>query len=521
MVEQPDNIIASKAARPSSFERNLIGVAKGGGITLAGKMFTNATRLVTAFLLARLLGAEQYGMYQLSLNVITLLAGLVLLGFERALTRFMAISIARRDDEKTWGILQLGVGIPLLLSVLTNIGLFLLAYPVAEQVFDDVRMAPLLQIVSIFASFSALSDVLIGAVRGFKNMQYPVIAKFVAQPVVKLVLIGIIALFGLNVWHAVVIFGIGELVTAVMLVYYLNRLFPLRRPFHAAQRNLREMVAYAFPDWLAGLLTTFRINIQALLIGTLGTIAGVGIFAVADQLNKIGHDFYTSINTSADPYIAELHDSGRKQELGQLYQTATKWSLTINLPFFLVFLLFSDQILSIFGESFVGGATALIILAWANLVDVGTGMCGTILSMSGYTKLKLVNNIVSITLSIGLNVLLIPRYGIVGAAISALLVFTALNAIRILQVYYLMRLIPYNLTFLKPITAALVTFSIIFALKTWLPTDGNLLFVAVYSFVLLGIFTGIIWILGLSAEDRMLLGRVLQKTRSRFKGNGS
>ena len=78
MVEQPENIIAPKTTRTSSFERNLVGVAKGGGITLASKMFTNVIRLVTAFLLARLLGAEQYGMYQLSLNVITLVAGVVL-----------------------------------------------------------------------------------------------------------------------------------------------------------------------------------------------------------------------------------------------------------------------------------------------------------------------------------------------------------------------------------------------------------------------------------------------------------
>ena len=519
MVEQPENIIAPKATRTSSFERNLIGVAKGGGITLAGKMFTNVIRLVTAFLLARLLGAEQYGMYQLSLNVITLVAGVVLLGFDRALTRFMAISIARREDNKTWGILQLGIGIPLLLSVLTNIGLFLLAYPIADQVFHDVRMAPLLQVVSIFASFSALSDVLIGAVRGFKNMQYPVIAKFVVQPVVKLILVGIVAVLGLNVWHAVLIFGIGELVAALMLFYYLNELFSLRRPIASAQRNLKEMVAYALPDWLAGLLTTFRINIQALLIGTLGTISGVGIFAVADQLNKLGHDFYTSINTSADPYIAELHDSGKKKELGQLYQTATKWSLTVNLPFFLMFMLFPDQILSVFGKSFVGGATALMILAWANLVDVGTGMCGTILSMSGYTKLKLVNNIISISLSIGLNVLLIPRFGIVGAAISALIVFTALNSIRVLQVYYLMHLIPYNLSFLKPVVAALTVFFLIFFLKQWLPVGDNIFFVAIYACVLLAVFAAMIWLMGLSSEDRMLLERVLQKTRKRFKGN--
>jgi O-antigen/teichoic acid export membrane protein len=182
-------------------------------------------------------------------------------------------------------------------------------------------------------------------------------------------------------------------------------------------------------------------------------------------------------------------------------------------------MLFPDQILSNFGKSFIGGASALIILAWANLVDVGTGMCGTILSMTGYTKLKLVNNIISITLSIGLNVLLIPHYGIVGAAASALIVFTVLNTIRVLQVYYLLRLLPYNRTFLKPAAAGLLAFLMILALKSWFPVGENLLYVAAYAFMLLTVFVAVLWLMGLSSEDRMLLERVLQKTRNRFKGS--
>lgn len=517
MVEQPDGTLSTKPAMVPSIERNLLGVAKGGGITMAGKLFTNVSRLVTVFLLARLLGAEEYGMYQLSLNVITLMAGLVLLGFDGAMIRFIAISVARQEDRKTWGFIQLGIGVPLILSAFTSIGLYALAYPVAERVFNDIRMAPLLQLICVFISFSVLSDVLIGAIRGFKNMQYPVIAKFFAQPIVKLVLIGIAALSGMGVWQAIVIFGIGELVAAGMLLYYLNKLFPLRRPISGAQRNFKEMLAYAIPDWMASLLTTFRINIQVLLVGSLGTIAGAGIFSIANQLNTLGHDFYTSLNTAANPYIAELHDLGKKRQLEQIYQMTTKWSLTFNLPIFLTFILFPAQLLSIFGASFVGGATALIILSWANLVDVGTGMCGAILSMTGYTKLKLLNNIISVGLSIGLNVLLIPRFGIVGAAASTLIVFSLLNIIRISQVYYLYRLFPYNWTFLKPILAGAVTFLVVFALNQWFPVGTNLFLVAFYVLVLLLVFIAMIWILGISAEDRVLLDRVLLKTLKKFR----
>jgi hypothetical protein len=106
----------------------------------------------------------------------------------------------------------------------------------------------------------------------------------------------------------------------------------------------------------------------------------------------------------------------------------------------------------------------------------------------------------------------------VGAATSALIVFTILNIIRILQVYYLMRLAPYNRSFLKPILAAAVAFGSIFSLNTWLPAE-NIFLVAAYSALLVAIFALLIWLMGLSTEDRMLLDRVMQKTVKRFKGS--
>lgn len=514
MSNQPGSTqaVISVDSAQSTKDNNLVNVAKGGGITLIGKVFTNISRFVFVFLIARLLGAEQYGMYQLSLNTVSLLVGITILGLDGALVRFIAVYVSRGNKEKVWGTILIGVGLPLILSSAISVLLYAVSYQVAESLFHDSRMAPLLQIASLIVPASILSDTLVGAVRGFKNMQYPVIAKFVVQPIVRLVLIAAAVFWGLEVVHAIIIFGIGELLAALMLFYYLNKLFSLNRPASSAQIDFSNIMKFAIPDWLAGLMDTFRGNIQALLIGSLGSFTGVGIFTVSDQLNTLGHDFYSSINTASKPYIAELHDKKERGQLQKIYQTANKWSLLVNIPFFLAMVLFPSQILLIFGKSFVGGSVALVVMAWANLVDVGTGMGGAILNMTGYTKLKLLNNIVSLVVSLILNVLLIPRFGVLGAAISALVVITVLNILRIIQVHHILKLTPYNITFLKPIVATLITGGISYFLSSLYPLDSYLLHLVIHVSVLFIVFILTILLLGLDPEDRQMVDRITARS---------
>ena len=512
MIDAPERLNTSNALPLPAFERNIVSVAKGGGIIIAGKIFLDASRFLIAVLLARLLGAEQYGLYNLAISAGSLATGLALLGLHSALVRFVAILASRRDEAGLWGALQVGLGISFLLSVLTSTGLYALSFPIAEEVFHEPKLAPLLQLNSLFIPFFVLGDVLAGANRGFKKMQYPVVARFIAQPAIRLILVGVLAIAGLNAAQAVVIYGLADFAAMLMLLYFLHKQFSLRRPLRAARRDVRGILSYSVPDWLADLMVTFRSNVQTLLLGTFNTVTGVGIFSVASHLQEIGHVFYTAINTSARPFIAELHDRGDREQLGRIYQTTTRWGFTMNLPVFLVMVLFPTPILSIFGESFTDGATALAILAWANLANVGTGMGGIILEMTGYTRLKLVNSIIRLLLSVGLSVLLIPGWGIVGAAAAALASEGAINLIRLLEVFVLFRLLPYNRGFVKPIAAGLVALAAAGVMGQWLPAAASsLLYTAIHALIVLAVYVGTIVLLGLSPEERTVLVRLRRR----------
>ncbi len=498
---------------PPGLEGNLINVVKGGGVTFAAKLFLAASRFALAVLLARLLGAEQYGLYSLALSAAALCAGLALLGMDAALVRHVAIAASRRDEAGLWGTLQVGVGASVAASALLGAGLFALAYPIAERLFGEPALAPLLQLVSAIVPLLTLSDTLSSASRGFKRMDYSALAQFVAQPVVRLALTLALALAGVDAAAAVLIFGAANGAAALLLLYFLNRQFALRRPLRAGRRDTRQIMGFALPFWISSLITTFQGNVQTLLVGSLGSIAGAGVFAMADQLNTLGNLFSSSINISARPLIAELHDRGDRRQLGEVYQAAAKWALSVNLPIFLAMVLFAEPILAIFGEEFTAGAAALAILACANLVNVGTGMGGIILDMAGYTKLKLINSVVRLALHLSLSALLIPRHGILGAAVTVLIVEGAINLARLLEVYILLGLLPYNRSFAKPLAAAAA--ALLSVLLAGGPLSGApaLLATALLGLLLFAVYAGVTLLLGLSPLERTMLARVQQRMR--------
>jgi O-antigen/teichoic acid export membrane protein len=514
MPNVPTQMEASSTL-PIKPDRNILTAAKGGGIIFAGNLFQHGSRFIIAFLMARLLGSDQLGLTNITLSAAFITASLASLGLPAAMMRYIPVFSSRRDEAGLWGTLQIGIGLTALLSVFTSLGLFLLAEPIAERLFHDSRLVPLLQIISLVISFLALSEVFAAASRGFKAMQYAVLGQNIAQPAIRLVLIVILAItVGLNAEKALVAFSLAVITAFFILLYFLGRLFSLKRPLRAARRDTGEILRFSLPVYLSGLVSTFGSNIQAILLGALSTVANVGVFAVASQINLVGQMFHSSIVTASAPIVSELYERGEQEQMGRLYQAVTKWTFTLNLPLFLIVLLFPEPILSIFGKSFVGGATALTILAWANLVRTGTGICGAVLDMTGNTTLKMVNSLVTFGLTLGLNILLIPHWGLVGAAIAALIAATVVNLLRLTEVFVLFRLLPYNLSFVKPIVAGLSTLAVAVGLRLLFAHSLNLIGFVISVVVILAVYAGAILILGLSQEDRMVLARVGERVKS-------
>jgi O-antigen/teichoic acid export membrane protein len=516
MVETSTPVEAVRSLPSTERDQHVLMAAKGGGITFAGKVFTSGSRFAMAFLLTRLLGAEQYGLFNLGMSAIAVTAGLAMLGMDTAMVRYVSLMNSRRDESGLRGTIQFGLGTILGMAALLSIGLYFLAEPIANQIFHEPQLAPLVRFASLIVPIMALSDGLVSITEGFKKMQYGTISQDIVRPLLRIILTGVLLIIGLTARGAVIIFGLAVAITTVMLVYYLNKEVRLKSLFRPARRDIKEMLSFSMPVYFSGLLQTFRGNFQTMLLGSLNNVTSVGIFAVAAQVGMIGGLFQGSVIAATKPILAELHDKDEREQMSRLYQTATKWMFTLNFPIFLIMVLFPVPLMSIFGKSFVGGAAALTLLAWAKLIDISTGMSGAVLDMSGYAKLKFINSMVQLVVSLALNFLLIPQWGILGAAAAALAIVGIVNTLRLAQVYMLMRMLPYNLSFLKPVVAGLIALGLTLFFELWFPVGTNLIYVAIYIAGLAAIYVGLILALGLSAEDRLIIARLRRRAGNKW-----
>ena len=495
-----------------SSQRAILAAAKGGGFLAGGNLVEFASRLVISFLLARLIAAEGYGLYNLAISAATIFAGIASLGLDDAMVRYVAIMSRRGDRSGVWGTLQIGFGVSTVAGLVMGAILYLAATPIAEGMFDEPRLTPLLQLLALVVPFLTVSNVLTGCARGFGRMDHAAFAENVVQSVIRMALLSVLALVGLDVFTAIVVFGISDVASSVTLVVLLNREFSLRQPLRRnVRRDVRDVFSFAVPLWLSGLLNQFRKNIETVLLGALTAVADVGVYSIVTKINLVSHVAYRSIIVSVKPVLAAQFDQHDHEGLSRLYTAATRWTLTLNVPFFLISVLYPEPILLIFGDAFAAGASALVILAIGELVVAGTGICGSIIDMAGHTRLKLANTVLWIVLLLGSGALLIPRWGLVGAATSSLVATGTINVVRLLVVWIVERLTPYRDGFWKTVVAAIAALGLGLVMRELLPLDGSIVKAVAQGLAVVVVYVGVMLLLGIAPEDRLVYQRVMRR----------
>ncbi len=496
----------TNSQQSTSTHESILAAAKGGGITFFGVMIEYVGRFLLGFVLARFMGDEQYGLYSLADSMVYLMIGIAPLGLVTGLLHFVPIFQSQNDEPALWKTLQMGLGAPTVVSLVIGGIFFFFAQPLAEMVFHEPRLAVLLRIVAIAVPAGTIAAVSVAITQGYKQMKYKVIAQDILLTLSKLVLSLLLAISGLNAVKSLTAYSISMVLSCLVLLYLLGRLLPRSSPPRPDFAHLGKMFKFSLPIYLAELLTIFGPNIRTILLGSLNTVRAVGIFTVAARVNMVGSAFLNSITTISMPIVSELYARREYDKLGHFYQTMTKWTLAFNLPFFIIILFFAEPILSLFGPSYVRGATGLIVLAFSNLVTAATGICGVMVIMTENVWLNTVNSALRLIFTIALSVWLIPTRGVIGAAIATALSLSIVNFILTIQVFVLFRVSPYNKNIIKPLIAGIVSGAIIgvFRVVWGVPT---LIGAVVGSGMLVILYAGMMWMLGLSADDRVILSR--------------
>jgi O-antigen/teichoic acid export membrane protein len=509
----------AEARRTTALHENALATARGTGFLAGGTFFEFAIRFLVAILLARSLGAGDYGLYVLSISAASLFVGMSLLGLDDAMVRYVAIQAGRDDRPGLRGTVQIGLGVSIAIGTVMGIVLFVAARPLAEGLFDEPRLTPLLRLFAFVIPVLAVSNVLVGATKGYRKMGDVALAENIIQSLIRLALLALLALMGeLDLFKAAIVFGVSDVAASVALIVLLNRHFPLREGIRAeSRREIRAIFRFAIPLWISGLLRQFRRNIQIVLLGSMRQASSVGVFAAAGRINLVGRVTGQSITQAVKPLAAHLHDSQDRDALAHLYATTTRWSLGLNIPFFLAMLLYPEALLHVFGEAFVAASTILVVLAFAELVNAGTGVCGPVLDMTGHTRAKLANTVLTTVLLIGTNALLIPRFGALGAAFAWLVAVATVNIVTVVEVWVLEKILPYDRSLWKPIVAGAGALAIGLLLRELMPVGVHLGPAVLQGAIVSLTYLGLLLLFGLAPEDRAVIDRMTAGARSMLR----
>lgn len=507
--ERDDPLVSSIDADVS---RDVLTAAKGTAFVAGGQFFEYGARFFIALLLARLLGANDYGLYVLAISAATGFAALASMGLDGAMVRYVAIMSRRGDRGGLRGTIELGLGLSTVTSVIAGVILYFVAGPLATGLFDEPRLEELIKILALIVPLLTLSNVLLGIALGLKRMGYAALAENVVPSLVRLGLLGLVALVtsGLSVTAALVVFALSDVAASATMTALLRRKLPIvsHRPSEPVHHDVRDIFAFSLPLWMTGFLRYMRRNFETFVLGVAQTAASVGVFAIVKKVNMISHTWLLSLIVAVKPTLAELQDQVDKRNLAHMYRTATRWALTLTLPFFLIGVLYRDALLNLFGESFLSGATALVILLVADLVDAGTGICGPMIEMTGHTAYKLLNSLaLTVTLVVS-SAMLIPRWGVVGGALAAFISIVSVNILTVFEVWYLERIWPYDKTFWKPLTAALIALVPGIALGALFPVGTNLVRAMFQGATLAATYAGALLVFGLTSDDRLIIDRI-------------
>ena len=488
-------------------------IAKGGGTAFLGNVAGRFFTFLLQILLTRVLGVAAYGLYALGFSVLGIARTVSLLGLQNGVVRFGAMYRGVGDKARLKGTLLSAIGISFVSAVVIGGVLFTLASTIARGVFNEPALIAPLRAFAFALPFYTLTAMLSSSARAFRRIDLDVGISQLFRPLFTLIMVGASFLLGFRLMGAVYGFLFSTITAGGLGLYLLHRIFPEITSSLRCKYEPKRLILYSSTVLLVGMSSLLLTRTDRIMLGILDSAESVGIYNAAASLAMQATLFLTSFNAIFSPMIADLFHQGHMKELERLFKTTTKWIFTLTLPVVLILVLFAKQGMRLFGEGFAAAAPVLISLAIAQLINASVGSVGFMLTMTGRHKIALANSLTLGVLNVILNLLLIPRYGVLGAGVATGASIALINITRLIEVYLLYRVHPYKLSYWKPFVSGIVAIAVWFGIKqVWAPTGwlwlGEIaLFGMTYMLLLV--------ILGLDAEDktivRALKGRVVNQ----------
>jgi len=467
-------------------------VARGTTLNLAGAAVAAVMGIGFTVLTTRHFSKPVAGAFFTAISAFLIIRAVAGLGANTGLVYFVARLRSLGEDRRIPALLRGATIWVLLASAVATVLAFVLALPLARVLLSGhsdhvppADVATALRALALGVPFAALLPTYLGATRGYRDMLPTVALSQMGLPAAQLM--GVVAAIAAGSAALLApLYALPFVPAAAIAWLWLRRIQrnpPQRRDLipdlppelaalmalstpvlprsrqprgtsgargsrlaerHEAKERARGFWRFSIPRGIANTAQNVLQRIDIVLVAAIRGPSAAAVYTAATRFLVIGQFASSAISNAAQPRFTEFFAVGERNRANVLYQVTTGWTILLTWPLYLLSVVYGPQILAVFGHSYRAGYPVMVILGLAMLLATACGQVDMVLITTGRSSWSLFNGLLTVAVNVGLDLVLIPRYGILGAAIGWAVAIVVSNVIPLVQLAAVLRLHPFG-----------------------------------------------------------------------------
>lgn len=412
------------------------------------------------------LAKEEYGLFQVIISATSICLSFFSLGMGSVGIKFFPIFKNYKNGHN--GFLSF-----LLLGGVLGFLIFLISFPLFSNLFSNnfFKEQPLFADYSIYllpiVFLFLFNHILVNYISNFQRIVIPSILE---QLLIKLVLPLLFVLYITNYitlnWLllGVVLNYILVLVGLILYLKYILHQFhlTLNKPFFTKSR-LKEIKSFSIFSIFNSIGANFAFRLDILMVASMVSLTSGGTYAIINVMTDIISKPGKALFSISGPIIANHLKNNEIREVELIYKKSSLALLLFGLLVFFNILLSLFDLLNLMPntDDMIGGETVLFFLGTAKIFDMMTGVNNQIIIYSKFYKFNFYILFGLAILNVIFNLIFIPFYGIIGAALATLCSVFFYNSIKLAFIYFKFKIHPFKIETLYAILTALMCYFII------------------------------------------------------------
>jgi O-antigen/teichoic acid export membrane protein len=482
-------------------------ILKGAPLNAAAMTYSKVVSFLAGIVIARVIGANQYGMFNVARSILESCSIVSPLGLDLAMQRHLGSAperLSTRLRQLTFFRL-LTFGLAIIAPALAATGL---SSYVEQSIYQYPDFANVLLVTLIALPFATDAAVLGGAYRGVLNPAPFMLANFVVQPTVRLIIMGLMFALGFRLWAVVVATCASYIISwAVLALLALKDM--AGRDTHGRQdwADIRSVLRYSPYLGTSLVFVVWIRSADSLFLGHFGSARDVGQYAavlmIAQLIGLIGE----ALGQTLGPRVALCYRNKDLAGMENLLAENVRRMTLVSAPIFAAILFWGDRIDLVLGPSFTVEAPVVALVSARIFLQTIFGYSGFALSMTGWHSRETLLLGCGFLLSLILCWVLIPPLGQLGAALASFSTMSAINFARYAVVLKVFRIRIIGISVAVTTALAIATAGAVWLLLR--PIDNRTLaFTVLEAAIFLMLFAGTAWNLLITEQDRDAISAV-------------